>query len=73
MKLIPILGPGKNGPREYRTPDGRWRLTRTRNPTIRWEVQHHCDAGWLHAATFAKRRDARLYLEETLEGHEQIT
>ena len=72
MKLIPILGPGKNGHREYRTPDGKWRLIRTRTP-IRWEVQQRCGTGWLLSASFAKRRDARLCLEETLEGHEQIT
>ncbi|MDE0456061.1 MAG: DUF6166 domain-containing protein [Chromatiales bacterium] len=69
MKLIPILGPGKNGTREYRTPDGRWRLFRTLNPVL-WKVQQRSDTGWLHSASFAKRRDARIFLEDTLEGHE---
>ena len=71
MKLIPILGPGRNGHREYRTPDGRWRLFRTRNP-VRWEVQQRHDNDWLRFTSFAKRRDARLCLEETL-GREQTT
>lgn len=73
MKLIPILGPGRNGRREYRTPDGRWRLFRTRNP-VRWEVQQRCGADdWLQAAAFVKRRDARLCLEEALRAQNQIT
>ena len=73
MKLIPLHGPGKNGTREYRTPDGLWRLIRTRTPAIRWEVQQRTDTGWLHSATFAKRRDARLFLEDTLARHDERT
>lgn len=74
MKLTPLHGPGKNGPREYRTPDGLWRLIRTRTPAIRWEVQRRSDtAGWVRSATFAKRRDARLFLEDTLDGQDERT
>ena len=72
MKLIPRHEAGKNGRREYRTHDDRWRLVRTKSGpqpgSARWEVH---EAGsrpgeWSSAAAFAKRRDARLFLEERI-------
>ena len=44
MKLIPHHQDDKHGPREYRSPDGTWRVLRTRRPgggrndRPRWEV-----------------------------------
>ncbi len=70
MKLTPRHEPGKNGRREYRTPDGRWRLVRTKSGSqpnsARWEVHEATDKPdeWTSSAAFAKRRDARLFLEE---------
>ena len=62
---MPMHGPGKNGHREYRTPDGRWRLLRTTRP-IRWRVDRRAGDAWSTLSAFAKRRDARLFLEETI-------
>ena len=72
MKLTPRHEPGKNGRREYRTPDGRWRLVRTKSgpqpSSARWEVHEATDQPeeWSPSAAFAKRRDARLFLEERI-------
>ena len=72
MKLTPRHEPGKNGRREYRTPDGRWRLVRTKSGlrpnSARWEVHEATDQPeeWTPSAAFAKRRDARLFLEERI-------
>ena len=72
MKLTPRHEPGKNGRREYRTPDRRWRLVRTRSGpqpnSARWEVHEATDQPeeWSPSAAFAKRRDARLFLEDRI-------
>ena len=72
MKLTPRHEPGKNGRREYRTADGRWRLVRTKSGpqpnSARWEVHEATDQPeeWSPSAAFAKRRDARLFLEERI-------
>ena len=72
MKLTPRHEPGKNGRREYRTPDGRWRLVRTQSGpqpnSARWEVHEATDQPeeWSPSAAFAKRRDAKLFLEERI-------
>ena len=57
MKLIPHHHDDKHGTREYRSPDGAWRVVRTRRPggnrnaRPRWEVHERCEgrgAGWRH-------------------------
>ena len=67
MKLIPHHQDDKYGPREYRSPDGTWRVVRTprddgrQNDRSRWEVhERHEDrvGGWHHHAAFERRRDA---------------
>ena len=74
MKLIPHHQDDKYGPREYRSPDGTWRVVRTRPPgrsrnaRPRWEVHERCEAragGWRHHAAFERRRDALLFLDTT--------
>ena len=61
MKLIPHHQDDKHGTREYRSPDGAWRVVRTRRPggsrnaRPRWEVHERCEgrgAGWRHHAAF---------------------
>ena len=72
MKLIPHHQDDKYGPREYRSPDGTWRVVRTRpsggsrNPRPRWEVHERCEdraGGWHHHAAFERRRDALVFLD----------
>ena len=73
MKLIPHHQ-DDNGPREYRSPDGTWRVVRTRRPggsrnaRARWEVHERCEgrgAGWRHHAALERRRDALVFLDTT--------
>ena len=72
MKLIPHHQDDKYGPREYRSPDGTWRVVRTRRPggndRPRWEVHERCEGragGWHHHAAFERRRDALVFLDTT--------
>ena len=54
MKLIPHHEDDKHGRREYRSPNGTWRVVRTRRPggnrneRPRWEVheRHEAHAPW---------------------------
>ena len=52
--------------------DGRWRLVRTKSGpqpnSARWEVHEATDQPeeWRPSAAFAKRRDAKLFLEERI-------
>ena len=65
MRLIPHHQDDRHR-REYRSPDGTWRVVRTRRPggnrneRPRWEVREHC-----HAA-FERRRDALVFLDTTV-------
>ena len=77
MKLIPHHQDDKYGPREYRSPDGTWRVVRprlrggSRNDRPRWEVHERCEgrgAGWRHHAAFERRRDALVFLDTTAVG-----
>ena len=74
----------KHGTREYRSPDGAWRVVRTRRPggsrnaRPRWEVHERCEgrgAGWRHHAAFERRRDALVFLDTTAaaSGGESVT
>ena len=74
MKLIPHHQDDKHGTREYRSPDGTWRVVRTRRPggsrnaRSRWEVHERCEgrgAGWRHHAAFERRRAALVFLDTT--------
>lgn len=60
--------PAKYAHREYRTDDDQWRIIRTRTgprPSLtQWEVQTRSATTWARRAAFAKRRDARLFLED---------
>ena len=78
MKLIP------HHQDEYRSPDGAWRVVRTRRPggsrnaRPRWEVHERCEgsgAGWRHHAAFERRRDALVFLDTTAaaSGGESVT
>ena len=84
MKLIPYHQDDKDGSREYRSPDGTWRVVRTprdngrRNDRSRWEVHdRHEDrvGGWHHHAAFERRRDALVFLDTTAAapGSENVT
>ena len=84
MKLIPHHQDDKYGPREYRSPDGTWRVVRTRpsggsrNTRPRWEVHERCEdraGGWHHHAAFQRRRDALVFLDTTAAtpGNENVT
>ena len=84
MKLIPHHQDDKHGPREYRSPDGTWRVLRTRRPgggrnaRPRWEVHERCEgrgAAWRHHAAFERRRDALVFLDTTAaaSGGESVT
>ena len=72
MKLIPHHQDDKHGRREYRLPDGTWRVVRTRRPggnrneRPRWEVheRHEDHADW-HCHAFERRRDALVFLDTT--------
>ncbi len=69
MKLIPHHQDDKPGPREYRSPDGIWRVVRTRHPggnrneRPRWEVHERPEdhAPWHCHAAFERRRDAMVF------------
>lgn len=37
---------------------------------MQWEVQARNDSGWTRKVAFAKRRDARLFLEDNIPAHE---
>ena len=73
MKLIPHHQDDKHVRREYRSPDGTWRVVRTRRPggnrneRPRWEVheRHEDRAGWHRHAAFERRRDALVFLDTT--------
>ena len=84
MKLIPHHQDDKHGPREYRSPDGTWRVLRTRRPgggrndRPRWEVHERHESrvdGWRHHAAFERRRDALVFLDTTAAapGNESVT
>jgi hypothetical protein len=84
MKLIPHHQDDKHGTREYRSPDGAWRVVPTRRPggsrnaRPRWEVHERCEgrgAGWRHHAAFERRRDALVFLDTTAaaSGGESVT
>ena len=84
MKLIPHHQDDKHGTREYRSPDGAWRVVQTRRPggsrnaRPRWEVHERCEgrgAGWRHHAAFERRRDALVFLDTTAaaSGGESVT
>ena len=75
MKLIPHHQDDKHDPREYRSPDGTWRVLRTRRPggsrndRPRWEVHERHEGrvdGW---------RDALVFLDTTAAapGNESVT
>ena len=73
MKLIPHHPDDRHGHREYRSPDGAWRVVRTRRPggnrneRPRWEVheRHEDRAVWHCHAAFERRRDAVVFLDTT--------
>ena len=71
MKLIPHHQDDKAGRREYRSPDGTWRVVRPcrrgGNERPRWAVQerHEDHAGWHCRAAFECRRDALVFLDTT--------
>ena len=71
MKLIPHHQDDKAGRREYRSPDGTWRVVRPcrrgGNERPRWEVheRHEDHAGWHCRAAFERRRDALVFLDTT--------
>ena len=84
MKLIPHHQDDKHGTREYRSPDGAWRVVQTRRPggsrnaRPRWEVHERCEGragGWCHHAAFERRRDALVFLDTTATepGNESVT
>ena len=84
MKLIPHHQEDKHGPREYRSPDGTWRILRTRRPGVRrndrprWEVHERHEGradGWRHHAAFERWRDALVFLGTTavVPGNESVT
>ena len=71
MKLIPPHQ--ADDLREYRSPDGTWRVVRTRQPGRnrnergRWEVHERPEAHapWHCHAAFERRRDALVFLDTT--------
>ena len=69
MKLIPHhQDDNEHGRREYRSPDGAWRVVRPRrrrHERSRWEVheRHEGRAGWRRQAAFERRRDALVFLD----------
>ena len=73
MELIPHHEDDKHGRREYRSPNGTWRVVRTRRPVgnrnerPRWEVheRHEAHAPWHCHAAFERRRDALVSLDTT--------
>ena len=74
MKLIPPHQDAKQVRREYRSPDGTWRVVRPRRPggsrndRPRWEVHERHEGragGWHRDAAFERRRDALVFLDPT--------
>ena len=73
MRLIPHHQDDSHGHREYRSPDGTWRVVRTRHPggnrneRPRWEVHERPEdhAPWHCHAAFERRRDAMVFLDTT--------
>ena len=73
MKLIPHHQDDRHDRREYRSPDGTWRVVRTRRPggnrneRPRWEVHERpaALAPWHCHAAFERRRDALVFLDTT--------
>jgi len=70
MKLIPHHQDGEHSRREYRSPDGAWRVVRPRrrrNERPRWEVHERAGRadGWRCHASFERRRDALVFLDTT--------
>ena len=79
MKLIPHHQDGEHSRREYRSPDGAWRVVRPqrrRNERPRWEVhERHAGhaGGWRCHAAFERRRDALVFLDTTAAAAEGPT
>ena len=75
MRLIPHHQDDRHR-REYRSPDGTWRVVRTRRPggnrneRPRWEVHERPEAHapWHCHAAFERRRDALVFLDTTVES-----
>ena len=73
MRLIPHHQDDSPGRPEYRSPDGTWRVVRTRRPggnrteRARWEVHERPapHAPWHCHAAFERRRDALVFLDTT--------
>ena len=73
MRLIPHHQDDRRR-REYRSPDGTWRVVRTRRPggnrneRPRWEVHERPEAHapWHCHAAFERRRDALVFLDTTV-------
>ena len=73
MRLIPHHQDDRHR-REYRSPDGTWRVVRTRRPggnrneRPRWEVHERPEAHtpWHCHAAFERRRDALVFLDTTV-------
>ena len=73
VRLIPHHQDDSHGRREYRSPDGIWRVVRTRRPggnrneRARWEVHERSEAHapWHCHAAFERRRDAVVFLDTT--------
>ena len=73
MRLIPHHQDDSHGHREYRSPDGTWRVVRTRQPGGNrnerpcWEVHERPEAHapWHCHAAFERRRDALVFLDTT--------
>ena len=73
MKLISHHQDDRLGRREYRSPNGTWRVVRTRRPggnrneRPRWEVHERPEAHapWHCHAAFERRRDALVFLDTT--------
>ena len=73
MRLTPHHQDASHGRPEYRSPDGTWRVVRTRQPgrngneRARWEVHERSEAHapWHCHAAFERRRDALVFLDTT--------
>ena len=84
MKLIPHHQDDKYGPREYRSPDGTWRVVRTSPPAGAGTPGHAgrftnvartALAAGIITPPFERRRDALVFLDTTAAtpGNENIT
>ena len=63
MRLTAMHGPEKYGHREYRTPDGP--LAHHPNHQALRTLERRVGDTWAPAATFAKRHDVRIFLNDT--------